>query len=68
MYGRDWITIAVIVVLGVGGFLAIGVLTLLGAPEWIEFVVAMVMFVAILVGSYLVVVMPQQYEDERDTD
>ncbi len=69
MYIRDWITIAVVVVLGAGGFLTIGVLTLLGAPEWIEFAVAMVMFVAILVGSYLVVVTPQQQrEEERDTD
>ncbi len=69
MYIRDWITIAVVVVLGAGAFLAIGVLTLLGAPEWIEFVVAMVMFVAILVGAYLVVVTPQQQrEEERDTD
>ncbi len=68
MYGRDWITIAVIVVLGVGGFLAIGVLTLLGAPEWIEFLVAMVMFVAILVGSYLVVVVPKEQREERDAD
>ncbi len=68
MYGRDWITIAVIVVLGVGGFLAIGVLTLLGAPEWIEFLVAMVMFVAILVRSYLVVVVPKEQREERDAD
>ncbi len=68
MYRRDWITISVVVLLGAGAFLAIGVLTLLGAPEWIEFVVAMVMLVAILVGSYLVVVMPQQHEEERDTD
>ncbi len=68
MYIRDWITIAVVVVLGAGAFLAIGVLTLLGAPEWIEFVVAMGMFVALLVGAYLVVVTPQQREEERDTD
>ena len=69
MYIRDWITIAVVVVLGAGAFLAIGVLTLLGAPEWMEFVVAMGMFVALLVGAYLVVVTPQQQrEEERDTD
>ena len=68
MYRRDWITIAVVVVLGAGAFLAIGVLTLLGAPEWIEFVVAMVMFVALLVASYLVVIAPQEQREERDTD
>ncbi len=66
---RDWITISVVVVLGVAAFLAIGVLTLLGAPEWIEFVVAMGMFVALLVGAYLFVIAPQkQREEERNTD
>jgi hypothetical protein len=30
-----------VAVLGVVGFLAIGMLALLGAPEWIEFVVTM---------------------------
>ncbi len=69
MYIRDWITIGAVVVVGAGAFLAIGVLSLLGAPEWIEFVVAMVMFVALLVGSYLVVVTPHnQREEGRDTD
>ena len=65
---RDWITIGAVVVLGVGAFLTIGVLTLLGAPEWIEFVVAMVMFVSILLASYLVVITPQKQREERDTD
>jgi membrane protein implicated in regulation of membrane protease activity len=65
----DRITIAVLVVLGVAAFVAIGVMTLLGAPEYLEFAVAMAMFVAILVGSYLFVITPQkQREEERDTD
>ncbi len=73
MYIRDWITIAVVVVLGAGlgagAFLAIGVLKLRGAPEWIEFVVAMVMLVALLFASYLVVIAPkEQRDEERDTD
>ena len=65
----DRITIAVLVVLGVVALVAIGVMTLLGAPEYLEFAVAMVMFAAILVGSYLFVITPQkQREEERDTD
>jgi cation transport ATPase len=65
----DRITIAVLVVLGVVAFAAIGVMTLLGAPEYLEFAVAMTLFAAILVGSYLFVITPQkQREEERDTD
>ena len=65
----DRITIAVLVVLGVVALVAIGVMTLLGAPEYLEFAVAMAMFAAILVGSYLFVITPQkQREEERDTD
>jgi len=65
----DRITIVVLAVLGVVAFASIGVMTLLGAPEYLEFAVAMAMFVAILVGSYLFVITPQkQREEERDTD
>jgi nucleoside permease NupC len=65
----DRITIAVLVVLGVAAFIALGVMTLLEAPEYLEFAVAMAMFAAILVGSYLFVITPQkQREEERDTD
>ena len=65
----DRITIAVLVVLGAIAFVAIGVMTLLEAPEYLEFLVALAMFAAILVGSYLFVVTPQkQREEESDTD
>ncbi len=65
----DRITIAVLVVLGVAALVAIGVMTLLEVSEYLEFAVAMAMFAAILVGSYLFVITPQkQREEERDTD
>ena len=65
----DQITIAILVVLGVVAFIGLGVLTILEAPEYIEFLVVMVLFAAILVGSYLFVITPQkQREEERDTD
>ena len=65
---RDWITIGILVVLGVVAEIALGALTLLEAPEWIEFVVLMVLFAAVLVGSYLFVITPQKQREERDTD
>jgi cation transport ATPase len=69
MRRSDRITIAILVVLGAAAFVAIGVLTLLQASEYIEFAIAMAMFVAILVGSYLFVITPQkQREEERDTE
>jgi cation transport ATPase len=69
MRRSDRITIAILVVLGATAFVAIGVLTLLQASEYIEFAIAMAMFVAILVGSYLFVITPQkQREEERDTE
>ena len=69
MRRSDRITIAILVVLGAAAFVAIGVLTLLEASEYIEFAIAMAMFVAILAGSYLFVITPQkQREEERDTE
>jgi membrane protein implicated in regulation of membrane protease activity len=64
----DRITIAVLVVLGVAALVAIGVMTLLEVSEYLEFAVAMTMFAAILVGSYLFVITPQKQREERDTD
>ena len=52
--------IAVLVVLGVAAEAAIAVLTVTGGSEYAEFAIAMVLFVAILVGSYLYVITPQR--------
>lgn len=60
MSKRDYVMFAVIAVLGVAAFATIGVLTLLEGPEWVKFVIAMVFFVTILVGSYLYVIGPQK--------
>ena len=48
-------TIAVLAGLGVAAEAAIAVLTVTGGSEYLEFAVAMALFVAILVGSYLFV-------------
>jgi hypothetical protein len=65
---RDYVMFAVIAVLGVAAFTAIGVLTLLEGSEVLKFVIAMVFFVTVLVGSYLYVIGPQKRSSERDSD
>ncbi len=68
MSKRDYVMFAVIAVLGVAAFTAIGVLTLLEGSEVLKFVIAMVFFVTVLVGSYLYVIGPQKRSSERDSD
>jgi hypothetical protein len=65
---RDYVMFVVIAVLGVAAFTAIGVLTLLEGSEVLKFVIAMVFFVTVLVGSYLYVIGPQKRSSERDSD
>jgi hypothetical protein len=48
----DHITILVVALVGVVGVGAIEVLTLLDVQEWIKFVVMLVTFAVILVGTY----------------
>ncbi len=63
-------TIAVLAVLGVVAEAAIAVLSLTGGSEYVEFAIAMVLFVLILVGSYLFVIRPtpQGRRDEGGTE
>ncbi|HLL38736.1 MAG TPA: hypothetical protein VK357_03610 [Rubrobacteraceae bacterium] len=65
---RDYVMFAVLAVLGAAAFSAIGVLTVLEGPEWVKFVIAMVFFVTVLIGSYLYVIGPQKGDSERNTD
>lgn len=68
MSKRDYVMFAVIAVLGIAAFTAIGVLTLLEGSEVLKFVIAMVFFVTVLVASYLYVIGPQKRGSERDSD
>ncbi len=63
-------TIVVLAVLGVVAEAAIAVLSLTGGSEYLEFAIAMVLFVAILVGSYLFVMAPtpRRRRDEGGTE
>ncbi len=53
-------TIAVLAVLGVVAEAAIAVLSLTGGSEYLEFAIAIVLFVALGVGSYLLVLTSQR--------
>ena len=53
-------TIAVLAVLGVVAEAAIAVLSLTGGSEYLEFAIAIVLFVALGVGSYLFVLTSQR--------
>jgi len=53
-------TIVVLAVLGVAAEAAIAVLSVTGGSEYLEFAIAMGLFVAILVGSYLFVLTSSQ--------
>ena len=68
MSKRDYIMFVVLAVLGVAAYITIGVLTVMEASEYIKFAIAMVLFVAILVGSYLYVITPQKQREERDSE
>lgn len=65
---RDWIMIATLAVLAVVALVAVGVLTVMGASEYVEFGIVMVLFVAVLVGSYLYVITPQKQRSERNSE
>lgn len=68
MSKRDYIMFVVLAVLSVAAYITIGVLTVMEASEYIKFAIAMVLFVAILVGSYLYVITPQKQREERDSE
>ncbi len=68
MQRSDQIVIGVMVVLAVVGETAIALLTLLQGPEWIEFVIVMVLFVAALLASYWFVFAPQSLPEEREEE
>lgn len=68
MQRSDKIVIGILIVLAVVGEIAIALLTLLEGPEWIEFVIAMVLFVAALAGAYWFVLAPQSLPEEREEE
>jgi hypothetical protein len=66
----DWILIVTLLVISIAAGIAIGVLTVMGATEYIEFAIAIILMVAILVGSYFFIIIPTPRSRwrERDTE
>jgi len=64
----DRILIAALAALGVVAYTAIVVLTVTGASEYIKLAIVMVLFIAILAGSYWFLLAPQSQREERDTE
>jgi hypothetical protein len=64
----DWILIVTLVVISVAAEIAIGVLTVMGAPEYIEFAIVIILMAAILVGSYFFVIIPPSRSRRRERD
>ncbi len=64
----DWMLIVTLVVISIAAEIAIGVLTVMGAPEYIEFAIVIILMVAILVGSYFFVVIPTPRSRRRERD
>ena len=53
---------------GAAAKIATGILTVTGVPEYVEFAVAMVLMVGILVGSYLFVIVPTPRRQGKERD
>lgn len=64
----DRILIAALAALGVVAYIAMVVLTVTGASEYIKLAIVMVLFIAILAGSYWFLLAPQRQREERDTE
>lgn len=60
--------ISTLAVVGVVVLAAILVLSLLRTPEWIQFVLALVLFAALGLGAYLYVITPSGRRQEADGD
>ncbi len=68
MSRSDKIWIAALAGLGVVALVVIDVLALLGSPEWVQFVLALVLFAAIALGAYRYVITPSGRGQESESD
>ena len=68
MSRSDQIWIAALAALGVVAMAVIAVLSLLGASEWMQFVLALALFVALGLGAYRYVITPSGRGQESGSD
>jgi membrane glycosyltransferase len=63
-----WILIAALVALGVAALTAMAMITLTEGSEYLEFAIVIVLFLAVLLGSYWFLLAPSGQGEERDNE
>ena len=63
-----WILIMALAALGVAALIAMAMITLTEGSEYLEFAIVMVLFIAVLVGSYWFLLAPSGQGEERDNE
>jgi hypothetical protein len=63
-----WMQIMSLAALGVAALVAMAVITLTERSQYLEFAIAMVLFIAVLVGSYWFLLAPARQGEEQDDE
>ena len=64
----DWIIILALAALSVVGLIAMAVITLTEGSEYLKFAVVMVLFIAVLIGSYWFMLAPAGHGEKEDVE
>ena len=63
-----WMQIMSLAALGVAALVAMAVITLTEGSEYLEFAIVMVLFIAVLLGSYWFLLAPAGQGEEQDDE
>ena len=63
-----WILILALAALSVAALIAMAVITLTEGSEYLEFAIVIVLFLAVLLGSYWFLLAPSGQGEERDNE
>ena len=63
-----WMQIMSLAALGVAALVAMAVITLTERSQYLEFAIAMVLFIAVLLGSYWFLLAPAGQGEEQDDE
>ena len=63
-----WMQIMSLAALGVAALVAMAVITLTERSQYLEFAIAMVLFIAVLLGSYWFLLAPAGQGEEQDNE
>ena len=64
----DWIIILALTALSVVGLIAMAVITLTEGSEYLKFAIVMVLFIAVLIGSYWFMLAPAGQGEKEDDE